>query len=71
MGGGGGGSFEPLKPHLVANKLVDEVFCHFSPPEQLHSDQGRQFKLELIQELCKCSRHARAARHLITHNAME
>ena len=23
----------------VARKLVDEVFCHFSPPEQLHSDQ--------------------------------
>ena len=27
----------------VAKKLVDEVFCRFSPPEQLHSDQGRQF----------------------------
>lgn len=26
----------------VARKLVDEVFCHFSPPEQLHSDQGRR-----------------------------
>ncbi|KAL5469186.1 hypothetical protein EMCRGX_G030404 [Ephydatia muelleri] len=37
----------------VAKKLVDEVFCHFSPPEQLHSDQGRQFESDLIQELCK------------------
>ena len=27
----------------VAEKLVDEVFLRFSPPEQLHSDQGRQF----------------------------
>ena len=30
----------------VAKKLVDEVFCRFSPPEQLHSDQGRQFESE-------------------------
>ena len=25
----------------VAEKLVEEVFCRFSIPEQLHSDQGR------------------------------
>lgn len=25
----------------VARKLVDEMFCRFSPPDQLHSDQGR------------------------------
>ena len=37
----------------VGKKLVDEVFCRFSPPEQPHSDQGRQFESELIQELCK------------------
>ena len=24
----------------IAKKLVDEMFCRFSPPEQLHSDQG-------------------------------
>eukprot|EP00731_Ephydatia_muelleri_P013634 Em0007g944a len=24
----------------VAKKLVDEMFCRFSPPEQLHSDHG-------------------------------
>lgn len=34
----------------VAQKLVDELFCQFSPPEQLHSDQGRQF---VIKEICK------------------
>ena len=28
----------------VAVKLVDEMFCRFSPPEQLHSDQGHQFE---------------------------
>eukprot|EP00731_Ephydatia_muelleri_P019301 Em0012g126a len=37
----------------VAKKLVDELFCRFSPPEQLHSDQGRQFESELIEEICK------------------
>ena len=34
-------------------KLVDEMFCRFSPPEQIHSDQGRQFESELIKEICK------------------
>lgn len=37
----------------VAKKLVDEFFCRFSPPEQLHSDQGRQFESEIIAEICK------------------
>eukprot|EP00731_Ephydatia_muelleri_P033667 Em0035g4a len=37
----------------VAVKLVDEMFCRFSPPEQIHSDQGRQFESELIKEICQ------------------
>eukprot|EP00731_Ephydatia_muelleri_P032451 Em0023g958a len=37
----------------VAVKLVDEMFCRFSPPEQIYSDQGRQFESELIKEICK------------------
>jgi len=37
----------------VAEKLVDEVFLRFSPPEQLHSDQGRQFESTLLAEICK------------------
>ena len=37
----------------VAEKLVDEVFLRFSPPEQLHSDQGRQFESALIAKICK------------------
>ena len=40
----------------VATKLVDEVYCRFSPPEQLHSDQGRQFESELMKEVCKILR---------------
>ena len=37
----------------VAQKLLDEMFCRFSPPQQLHSDQGRQFEAGLITELCQ------------------
>lgn len=37
----------------VAQKLVDELFCRFSPPKQLHSDQGRQFEGQVMQEICK------------------
>ena len=36
----------------VARKLVNEVFCCFSPPEQLHSDQGRQFESNLLKQIC-------------------
>ena len=38
---------------IVARKLVNEVFFHFSPPEQLHLDQGRQFKSLLLAEVCR------------------
>jgi len=37
----------------VARVLVDQWFCRFSMPEQLHSDQGRQFESELMAEICK------------------
>ena len=32
---------------------VDELFCRFGVPEQLHSDQGRQFESSLLQEICQ------------------
>ena len=37
----------------VVKKLVDEFFFRFSPPEQLHSDQGRNFESDTIAEVCK------------------
>ena len=47
---------------MVAQKLVDELLCHFSIPEQLHSDQGIRSQVEskLIAKLnihksCNCS----------------
>ncbi len=38
---------------MVAKKLTDEFFFRLSPPEQLHSDQGRQFESNVIAEICK------------------
>ena len=37
----------------VANELVDEFFFRFGPPEQLHSDQGRNFEAEVVQGISK------------------
>ena len=28
------------------------MFCHFSLPEQLHTDMGAQFESKLIKEMC-------------------
>ena len=37
----------------VAKVLTNEYFLRFSPPEQLHSDQGRQFEADVLIEICK------------------
>ncbi len=37
----------------VARILTNEFFFRFSPPEQLHSDQGKQFESQLVAEVCK------------------
>ena len=37
----------------VAKVLTNEYFLCFSPPEQLHSDQGRQFEADVLIEICK------------------
>ena len=37
----------------VATKLIDELLCHFTIPDCLHSDQGRQFESEIIAHVCK------------------
>lgn len=36
----------------MAAVLVDEMFCHFRVPEELHSDQGRNFETEVSGEVC-------------------
>ena len=37
----------------VAGKMTDEFFFCFSPPEQLHSDQGRNVESDVIAEVCR------------------
>ncbi|KAL5509263.1 hypothetical protein EMCRGX_G004601 [Ephydatia muelleri] len=37
----------------VATTLIDEFFCRFSIPQQLHSDQGRQFESDVMKEQAK------------------
>jgi len=37
----------------VARALDQQVFCYFSLPEQIHTDQGAQFQLQLMSDLCK------------------
>ncbi|KAM6968624.1 retrovirus-related Pol polyprotein from transposon 412 [Tautogolabrus adspersus] len=37
----------------TAEKLVEEMFTRFGVPEQLHSDQGRNFESQLFGEVCR------------------
>ena len=37
----------------VAQKLLNEMFFCFSLPDQILSDQGRQFESKMMEELCK------------------
>ena len=37
----------------VASKLTDDFFPCVSPPEQLHSEQGRNFESDVIAEVCR------------------
>ena len=37
----------------VARTLTNEMFFRFSPPERLHSDQGKQFESNLVKEVCR------------------
>ncbi|KAL7841611.1 hypothetical protein SRHO_G00253020 [Serrasalmus rhombeus] len=37
----------------TAERLVEEFFCHFGLPEELHSDQGRNFESQVMAEVCQ------------------
>ncbi|XP_042230040.1 protein NYNRIN-like [Homarus americanus] len=37
----------------VARVLVDQFFCRFGIPHELHSDQGRNFESAVFSECCK------------------
>ena len=42
------------------------MFLYFGPPDQLHSDQGRNFDSELLAETCKTLGKQQELHH-ITH----
>uniref|UniRef100_A0A3B1J624 Gypsy retrotransposon integrase-like protein 1 n=1 Tax=Astyanax mexicanus TaxID=7994 RepID=A0A3B1J624_ASTMX len=37
----------------TATRLVEDFFCRFGIPEELHSDQGRNFESQVMAEVCK------------------
>uniref|UniRef100_A0A669C557 Gypsy retrotransposon integrase-like protein 1 n=1 Tax=Oreochromis niloticus TaxID=8128 RepID=A0A669C557_ORENI len=37
----------------TAERLVNEMFCRFGVPEELHSDQGRNFEAAVFKEVCQ------------------
>lgn len=37
----------------TAEHLVNEMFCRFGVPEELHSDQGRNFEAQVFSEVCR------------------
>lgn len=45
-------STKDQKATTVAQLLVSRVFSRFGPPTVLHSDQGRNFESNLMQEVC-------------------
>ena len=53
----------------VATILVNEFFFRFALPEQLHSDQGRQFESTLVKEIAASCKLRKLALLLITHSA--
>ena len=41
------------KAETVAQKLVDEFISRYGVPQEVHSDQGRNFESRLFQEVCR------------------
>ena len=37
----------------IARALLDRVFSSFGLPEQIHSDQGRNFESKLVHDICE------------------
>ena len=54
----------------IANKLTQELFFRFSLPDQLHSDQGRQFE-SVFLKFADFYRFRNPELLLITHREMD
>lgn len=45
----------PIRDHTaltVADKLVTNFICHYECPDQIHTDQGREFESHLFTQVC-------------------
>lgn len=45
----------PIRDHTaltVADKLVINFICHYGCPDQIHTDQGREFESHLFKQVC-------------------
>ncbi|KAL5516359.1 hypothetical protein EMCRGX_G001657 [Ephydatia muelleri] len=54
----------------VAKCLVNEFICRFGVPEQLHSDQGRNFESKVIKNICDLLQIRKTRTSPITPNRM-
>ena len=36
----------------VADRLVNEIICRFGSPEQIHTDQDREYESDLFKTVC-------------------
>ncbi|PIK44770.1 hypothetical protein BSL78_18375 [Apostichopus japonicus] len=42
-----------MEAETVARLLVEQFICRYGVPDELHTDQGRQFESELFQHMCR------------------
>ena len=54
----------------VTQKLLEEMFLHFSLPDRLHSDQGGNLSVSLLKSCASCCRLRRHLLHHIIHKKM-
>ena len=55
----------------VADKLVNEVICHFGVPLMIHSDQGQNFKSALFAKVCQLQKTRMTPYHPPSHGMVE
>ena len=59
-----------MESTTVAKILVQDFICRYGTPEQIHTDQGRNFEATLIKEICSLL-DIQKTRTTPYHNLME